>query len=96
MLVVTEQAALAIRDILAEHDLGHGGGLRIAGTAEGDDATLEFSVAEGPEGGDAVVTEGGVSVFLDEVAAAALDDRTLDVEEHGDHVHFSLEEQAAD
>ena len=43
--------------------------------------------------GDVVVSEGGATVFLDETAAAVLDDKTLDVESHGDHFHFSLDEQ---
>jgi hypothetical protein len=33
-------------------------------------------------------------VFLDEAAAQALADKTLDVHEHGDHFHFSLEDQS--
>jgi len=32
-------------------------------------------------------------VYLDEIAAAVLDDKTLDVETHDDHFHFSLGEQ---
>jgi hypothetical protein len=39
------------------------------------------------------VSEGGATVFLDETAAAVLADKTLDVHAHGNHFHFSLEEQ---
>ena len=38
-------------------------------------------------------SEDGAKVFLDEAAAAVLADKTLDVHAHGDHFHFSLEEQ---
>ena len=31
---------------------------------------------------------------LDEAAAQVLADKTLDVHEHGDHFHFSLEDQS--
>ena len=95
MLVVTEQAADAIKGILEENDASDGAGLRITGDAEGDETALEFSVAEGAEDGDTVVSQSGASVFLDSVAAEVLADRVLDVEEHGDHFHFSLDEQEA-
>ena len=95
MLVVTEQAAEEIKAILADAEAGPAGGLRIVGADDGDETALEFGVAEGPEDGDTVVTQSGASVFLDTVAAEVLADRTLDVEAHGDHVHFSLDEQEA-
>ncbi len=93
MLVVTQQAAEEIKSILAETEAGARAGLRIVGVGDGDDTELEFGVAEAPADGDIVVTESGASVFLDAVAANALSDRILDVEAHGDHVHFSLDEQ---
>jgi len=43
--------------------------------------------------GDSVVREGGAVLFLDETASAVLDDKTLDVHAHGDHFHFSIDEQ---
>ena len=93
MLVLTEQAAEAIKGIIEEEEAGAGAGLRISGTDDGDDTALDFAVADGPEDGDEVVTHGGASVFLDAVAAEILADRVLDVEAHGDHFHFSLDEQ---
>jgi iron-sulfur cluster assembly protein len=93
VLVVTEQAAEEIRSIVEEAEAGPAGGLRIVGVGDGDDTELEFGVADGPDDGDTVVTQSGASVFLDAVAANALSDRVLDVEAHGDHVHFSLDEQ---
>jgi hypothetical protein len=32
-------------------------------------------------------------LFLDQTAAAVLDDKVLDVHAHGDHFHFSIDEQ---
>lgn len=93
MLVLTEQAAEAIKGIVAEEGTGAGAGLRISGSEDGDDTALDFDVAEGPQEGDEVVTHGGVSVFLDAVAAEVLADKTLDVEAHGDHFHFSVDDQ---
>jgi iron-sulfur cluster assembly protein len=93
VLVVTEQAADEIKAILEDNEAAAGAGLRIVGVGDGDDTELEFGVADGPEDGDTVVTQSGASVFLDAVAANALSDRVLDVEAHGDHVHFSLDEQ---
>lgn len=95
MLTLTGQAATVIEGILSESNAGPEGGLRITGTAEEDGkASLEFALAEAPFDGDDVVREGGATVFLDELASAVLDDKTLDVQEHDDHVHFSLGEQS--
>ena len=93
MLVLTEQAQQVIRDIVADGDVGPDGGLRISGTGSNGETALDFELAGGPIDGDEIVSEGGATVFLDETAAAVLDDKTLDVEAHGDHFHFSLDEQ---
>jgi hypothetical protein len=39
------------------------------------------------------VVEGDARLFLDETAAAVLGDKVLDVHAHGDHFHFSIDEQ---
>ena len=94
MLALTERAAEVIKGIVDESDAGPGGGLRITGTAEADgEAALEFSVAPEPVEGDAVVEDGGATVFLDELAAEVLSGKKLDVEAHDDHYHFSLGDQ---
>jgi len=93
VLVVTEEAAEAIRGIVEEAELGAGAGLRISSSEDGDAAELEFEIAEGPLEGDEVVTSGGASVYLDGLAAELLADQTLGVEAHGDHFHFSLDPQ---
>ena len=95
MLVLTEQAAEAIRGMIEDSGLGAGAGLRITGMQQNGDSALEFELAEEAIVGDEVVRDGGAVVFLDETAAAVLDDKALDVHAHGDHFHFSLEEQEA-
>ena len=96
MLILTDQAATVIQGILTESQAGPEGGLRISGSTEGNgEASLEFSLADAPIDGDEVVREGGATIFLDGVAATVLDDKTLDVEAHDDHYHFSLGEQEA-
>ncbi len=94
MVAMTEQAVEVIRSIVEEAEVGPNGGLRISGSNEGNgDAALEFELAEEPADGDKVVREARAVVFLDEAAAAVLADKTLDVHAHGDHFHFSLDEQ---
>ena len=94
MLAMTEQAIETIREIVEDSELGPAAGLRISGANEGNgDAALDFEVAEEAVAGDEVVSQDGAIVFLDETAAAVLADKTLDVHAHGDHFHFSLEEQ---
>ena len=94
MLVMTDQAREAIRGIVDQAELGDGGGLRISGTSDGNGETaLEFELAAGAEAGDETVSAGGATLYLDETAALVLADKTLDVHAHGDHFHFSLEEQ---
>jgi iron-sulfur cluster assembly protein len=97
MLVMTEQAVEVIRGIVEDGELGPGGGLRISATGESNgESALEFELAAAAQEGDEVVREGGAVVFLDERAAAILADKTLDVHAHGDHFHFSLDEQEAE
>jgi iron-sulfur cluster assembly protein len=92
MLALTEQAKDVIKGIVEE--VGPDGGLRITASCDNGDSALDFDLAPAPGPGDEVVDADGAKVFLDEAAAAVLADKTLDVEEHGDHFHFSLIEQA--
>ena len=94
MLTLTEQAVEAIRGIIEDGEAGPDGGLRISGSGSGNgDTELEFELASEARDGDQVVRDGGAVVYLDSTAAAVLDDKMLDVHAHGDHFHFSLEEQ---
>ena len=93
MLKITEQAQEAIRGMCEDGEAGPDGGLRISGTTDNGETALDFEVAEAAVDGDAVVREGGAVLFLDETASALLADKTLDVHAHGDHFHFSIEDQ---
>jgi iron-sulfur cluster assembly protein len=97
MLALTAEAIDAIRGIVEDGEVGPNGGLRISSSGEGNGETaLDFELAAEPVDGDEVVRDGGAVVFLDEQAAALLADKTLDVHAHGDHFHFSLDEQNGD
>ena len=93
MLELSAQAVEVIRDIVTEGDVGPDGGLRISGVADNGETALDFELAEAPVEGDEVVREDGAVLFLDETAAAVLHDKVLDVHAHGDHFHFSIDEQ---
>jgi iron-sulfur cluster assembly protein len=96
MLALSDQAKDVIKSIVEDGDVGPDGGLRITAANESNgDMALEFDLADAPVEGDEIVSDGGAKVFLDEAAAAVLADKTLDVEEHGDHFHFSLDDQSA-
>ena len=92
MLKITEQAQEAIASIVADGGV-NGGGLRISGTQSNGETALDFELAEAATDGDQTVTEGGATLFLDETASAVLEDKVLDVHAHGDHFHFSIDEQ---
>jgi Fe-S cluster assembly iron-binding protein IscA len=71
------------------------GALRI--TAEETDEGVEIQIDEaaGPKEGDEVVERDGARVFLDPAAADVLADQVLGVHAHGDHFHFTFEDQSA-
>ena len=93
MLELSAQAVEVIRDIVKDGDVGQEGGLRISGVADNGETALDFELAESPVEGDDIVSVDGAVLFLDEIAAAVLDDKLLDVHAHGDHFHFSIDEQ---
>ena len=86
MLQIDEEAVAALTQI---------GTIRI--TAEEVDGEVELSINEAsePSAGDEVIERDGVRVFLDQAAAEVLVDQVLGVHSHGDHFHFSFDDQAA-
>ena len=64
-------------------------------TADEVDGEVEISIDEAsePSDGDEVIERGDVRVFLDHAAAEVLVDQVLGVHSHGDHFHFSFEDQ---
>jgi iron-sulfur cluster assembly protein len=78
----------AVREI---KELTESGGLRfVAMPGEEGSFTFDPSLADAPEDGDVVVERDGARVFLDALAAEKLADVTLEIESHGDHVHFDF------
>ena len=84
MLQLTEEAVEALQQI---------GTIRI--TAEDVDGDVEIAIddASEPAEGDQVIEQGGARVFLDQAAADVLSDQVLGVHAHGDHFHFTFDDQ---
>jgi len=94
MLTITPSAADAIRTIVDSTDLPDEGGLRISiAQQNGPQASLELSVSPAPLEGDAILEENGAHVFLDELAAMALDDKSLDAQIEGEEISFGITER---
>ena len=69
------------------------GPLRVTAEDTEDGVELQLDEAIGPQEGDAVVERDGARVFLDAAAADVLADQVLGVHAHGDHYHFTFEDQ---
>jgi Fe-S cluster assembly iron-binding protein IscA len=86
MLQITEEAVDALRQL---------GALRIRGVESDGEIELEIKEASAPVADDVVVERDGVEIYLDPVAATALDDQVLGIHAHDDHFHFSFDDQEA-
>jgi Fe-S cluster assembly iron-binding protein IscA len=84
MLQIDDEAVGALRQI---------GDLRIRGVESDGEIELEIEEATEPMMGDETVERDGVRVFLDPVAANALEDQVLGIHAHDDHFHFSFDDQ---
>ncbi|MDL9981186.1 HesB/IscA family protein [Microbacterium sp. ASV49] len=78
MLTMTENAAQAVKSIVERNPQVDDGGVRIRTTGTGEG--FELNVVSAPEPADTVIRTDGASVYLDELAAIALEDRVLDAE----------------
>jgi len=85
MLQISDEAVDALRQL---------GTLRIRGVEADGEIELEIEEASGPVVDDVVVERDGVEVYLDPIAATALEDQVLGIHSHGDHFHFSFDDQA--
>jgi len=85
MLQIAEDAVEAFRQM--------GGALRIRGVESDGEVELEIEEATEPVADDQVVERDGVRIFLDPVAASALDDQVIGVQAHDDHFHFTFDDQ---
>ncbi len=75
MLTITENAADVVKKIVEHNETEDDAGLRISQSA---DESLALSPAVTAQPGDQVVEENGARVFLDDGAAAVLDNQILD------------------
>jgi iron-sulfur cluster assembly protein len=95
MLKLSERAAEAIKSMLKDAD-AEGAALRIGAEMDEEGTPgLHISFVGEPEDGDEEIEEQGITIYLDASAADALDDKILDAEPHGDHVHFGIEDQVS-
>lgn len=77
MLTLTDTASIVVKEIVARSGGAEGAGLRIE--AESADGTqFGVAIAPAPEAHDAVIEQDGARVYVEEHAAQALDDKTLD------------------
>jgi iron-sulfur cluster assembly protein len=94
MLTITQNAAEAIRAIVESTEVPDQGGIRISiAQQNGAQASLELAISPAPMEGDEVLEEEGAHVFLDELAAVALDDKSLDAQIEGDQISFGILER---
>jgi Fe-S cluster assembly iron-binding protein IscA len=93
VLTLTENASTVVKT-LVEQQAAPVGGLRISQDAP-DSPALHVMPTQAPHPGDQVLEEDGARVFLEEVAAATLDDKILDaqVDQNGG-VQFTIAPQA--
>ena len=94
MLTITSNAAEAIRAIVESTDVPEEGGIRISiARQNGAQASLELAISPAPMEGDEVLDAQGAHVFLDELAAVALEDKSLDAQIEGDEISFGILER---
>ncbi|HEY7176210.1 MAG TPA: adhesin [Micromonosporaceae bacterium] len=92
MVIMTEQAATAIRALTHQPDSPPGAGLRIASDENHLDQ-LSLNIEPAPVDGDAIVESSGALLFLDENAAAALNDKALDARaDDSGNIQFTVHE----
>ena len=84
MLQIADEAVEALRQT---------GALRISARTVDGEVELALEDADGPAAGDETVERDGARVYLDAAAAEALADQVLGAHAHGDHVHFTFDDQ---
>jgi iron-sulfur cluster assembly protein len=94
VLAISENAAEAIRGLVAAPEVPDSAGLRITAPPTGE-TSFELSVAATPAEDDQVVEEQGAQVFLEPSAAALLEDKRLDAQVEAGRVTFAIAQHAA-
>lgn len=94
MLTLTDTAADIVKQISDQVPDADASGLRISTSEQGAEVGLTLTPVAVPEPGDQVLDEHGARVFLDETAAAILDDKVLDAQVQPDGaVAFDVAQQ---
>ena len=94
MLTLTENANTVVKNIVDQAGTGQDAGLRIS-QDEPDSPALHVMPTQGPQPGDQVLEDSGARVFLEETAAATLDDKVLDAQvDPNGGVQFTIAPQA--
>jgi iron-sulfur cluster assembly protein len=89
MFTASDNAADAIRQLVANNDVPDGTGLRI--TTDADAGSLRLSLTAQPGPGDTVYDAGDARIFLDAAAAQARDGQAIDaVSDDEGRVQFTL------
>ena len=86
MLQIDDNAVDALKEI---------GTIRISAEEVDGDVEITIEEATAPTDGDEVVEHDGARVFVAPAAADVLSDQVLGVHAHGDHFHFTFEDQSA-
>jgi Fe-S cluster assembly iron-binding protein IscA len=86
MLQIDDDAVAALAEV---------GPVRLSAVESDGEVEVSIEDATEPAEGDQVVERDGARVFLDAVAAEALADQVLGVHTHGDHFHFTFDDQPA-
>jgi Fe-S cluster assembly iron-binding protein IscA len=85
MLEIREDAVDALKGM---------GAVRITAQETDEGVELQIDDATDPHEGDEVVERDGARVYLDSAAAMILADQVLGVDAHGDHFHFTFDDQS--
>lgn len=95
MLTLTDNAADIVKQIAEQVEDADGPGLRISEADHTPETGLVLAAVSAPEPGDQIIDDHGARVFLDQTAAAILDDKVLDAKVEPDGaVTFGLGQQA--
>lgn len=85
MLQIDDKAVDALKQI---------GTIRISAEEVDGDVEVSIDEATAPGDGDEVIERDGARVFLAPEAADVLADQVLGVHSHGDHFHFTFDDQS--
>jgi len=85
MLQLSDEAASALKEI---------GTIRISAEEVDGDVEIAIDEATDPSEGDQVIDGDGFRVFVDATAADVFADQVLGVDAHGDHFHFTFDDQS--